>query len=308
MSTESSLREINGTIAERIFFWLAETDETPSPPQVAKALVLPELATQTACRLLEELGLVDFDGSLAATMHLSMQGQAAAKRLLAERASGKSRRSALRTALLNWLSDIAPQRVDSMADFALTPSATLHGTPFTDQDIVGETVFLEHKGLVQGQRSYDSRHLTGACLTANGRDCVDRLDSDVNAWLSRLEQGTVTHNETTFNNSPHSQSMNGSPGGRQTATVTISHDNRRQLLQIADQIADQIAGLPAGIAPAATAGVEELRQAANDNSADVRRVKAVLGKIAVDVAVAVGTDAGQAILGLISQAAQSLGS
>lgn len=90
--------------------------------------------------------------------------------------------------------------------------------------------------------------------------------------------------------------------------MTISQDNRRQLLQIADQIAEQIARLPAEVAPAATTGVEELRQAATVADPDEGRVKAALSKIALGVAVAVGTDAGQNILGLVGQAAQSLGS
>ena len=90
--------------------------------------------------------------------------------------------------------------------------------------------------------------------------------------------------------------------------MTISQDNRRQLLQIADQIAEQIMGLPAEVASTANAGVEELRQAAMDGQADEGRVKGLRGNFALSMAVAAGNDAGQKILGLIVQAAQSLGS
>ena len=305
MSTEEALREIKGTLAEGIFIYLAETGESLSSPQIAKALDLPELDAQTACRWLETLGLVEYDGSLTALMHVSIQGQAAANGLLAERSSGKGRRAALRTGLLDWLGDSA-NRTDT-ADYETAPGASLYGSPFTKREILDETAFLLEKDLIKGTRAWGG-DLLRPSLTADGRECVDRFDGDVNAWLSRLERGTVTHNQTTISNSPGAQSMSSSPGGQQTATVTISQDNRRQLLQIADQIAEQIAGLPAEVAPAATTGVEELRQAATVVDPDEGRVKAALSKIALGVAVAVGTDAGQNILGLVGQAAHSLGS
>jgi hypothetical protein len=306
VSTEAAVHTIKDTVAERIFIWLAETAEHPSPPQVAQALNLPGIEAQTACHWLEELRLVEFDNTLAMTMHVSIQGEGAAKRLLAERTSGKSRRSALRTRLLNWLSDNAPKNVESMSDFEGTQRASLDGSKFTEQEILSETAFLRDQGLIQGVEVYETEHLLDAHLTTSGRDCVDRFDSDVNAWLSRGQRGMVTHNETTFSNSPGAQSMNGSPGAQQTATVTIAQDNRRQLLQIADQIADQIAGLPAEVAPAAKAGMEDLKQAANPDHPDDGRIKAALGKIAMNVAIAASTEAGRKIIDLIGQAQQLL--
>jgi hypothetical protein len=307
MSIEAALREIQGTVAERVFLWLAQTDEYPAPPRVADALGLQALDTSKACHRLEDLGLVDFDGSLAARVRVSLDGREAFKRLLADRTSGKNRRAALRTAMLNWLSDSAPTKVGSMAEFVQTPGATLHGITFTDQEILGETVFLSEQGLIEGIEVAETEDLLNAHLTAHGRDCVDRFDSDVNVWLASRERGSFTHNQTTISGSPGAQSMSGSPGGQQISTVTISADNRRQLLQIADQIAEQIVRLPAGAATDAKAGVEELQEAANDDHTDEGRVKAALGKIAVGVAVAVGTDAGRKIIDLIGLAGQSLG-
>jgi hypothetical protein len=306
MSIEAVLREIQGTVAERVFLWLAQTDEYPAPPRVADVLGLQALDAAKACHRLEDLGLVDFDGSLAARVRVSLDGREAAKRLLADRTSGKNRRAALRTAMLNWLSDSEPTRVDSMPDFAHTPGATLHGTTFTDQEIVNETTFLSEQGLIEGIKAWGGP-LMRPSLTAHGRDCVDRFNSDVNAWLSSRDRGSFTHNQTTISDSPGAQSMSGSPGGQQTATVTVTADNRRQLLQFADQIADQIVGLPAKVAPDTKAGVEELRQAATDDHADEGWVRAALGTIAVSVATAVGTDAGLKIMHLVGQAVQSLG-
>jgi hypothetical protein len=228
--------------------------------------------------------------------------------------SRAARRATLRTSLLNWLSDNPVDPTTLKRDSGLNPRDALIALGFTDRENFDEAYFLNDKELIRFETrrpgpGEDERHMvfSDAHLLDNGVDCVERFGGDVNAWLGRNERGASTHIQTTISNSPGAQSMNSSPGAQQTATVTISQDSRTQLLQIADQIADQIAGLPTEIAPAATAGVEELRQAANDNSADPGRVKAVLGKIAVGVAVAVGTDAGQAILGLVGQAAKSLG-
>lgn len=303
MSTEAALREIKGTVAERIFLWLAETAEHPSPPQVAQALNLLEIDAQTACHWLEELRLVEFDNSMAMTMHVSIQGQGSAKRLLAERASGKDRRLALHTSLLNRLSAGTLLR-ESMADFAVEQGTD--GSPFTEQEIRGGMAYLQERGLIKGVRGPDGQLLMPS-LSADGRDCVDHFGSDIQAWRLSPGPGMVTHNRTTFNNSPGAQSMTGSPGAQQTATVTISADNRHQLLQIADQIAEQIVGLPTGVAPAATAGVEELRKAAQVDYPDEDRVKAALGKIAMSVAVAVGTTEGLKIIDLIGHAGQLLG-
>ena len=65
-------------------------------------------------------------------------------------------------------------------------------------------------------------------------------------------------------------------------------------------------GTPPEVAPAAKAGVGDLRQAANPDHPDEGRVKSALGKIAMSVAIAASTEAGRKIIDLIGNAQQFL--
>jgi hypothetical protein len=103
--------------------------------------------------------------------------------------------------------------------------------------------------------------------------------------------------------------MNDSPGGRQSATVTITTDARTQLVQIADQILARMEAidLPAERKLEATAAARELREAAADPSADKGRFRAALGTISTAVLSSMGTEAGRKVLELVEQGIQALG-
>ena len=305
----------NVTLGHRVLTWVAEY-QSKSPSQIASVGEVAEALQASAGDVsivvdnLTSEGLAiegkTYDTKTSAA-GLTSVGLALASDMATKRASTKDRRRACRDAVLDFLYANDTKSNLEASDFLADSRSYLWGERFTVNDWQEALKFLAHEKLISGMLLGNGQRFIRPTIVHRGRICVENYNSDVVAFMSPAS-GPSKVTTTTIANSPGAQWMSDSPGARQTATVTISQDNRRQLLQIADQIADQIMGLPAEVASTANAGVEELRQAAKDDHADEGRVKALLGKFALSMAVAAGTDAGQKILGLIVQAAQSLGS
>lgn len=304
----------NVTLVHRVVTWLAEY-QSKSPGQIPSVGDVAEALQANA----DEVSLVvdgltsegqALDGKTYDTggsgAFLTPAGLAVASDWMTRRASTKNRRRACRDAALDFLYANDRNRNLDASDFLADQRSYFWGERFLTDDWQEALTYLANEKLVTGMLVGGQRRFVRPKILHRGQVCVENYDGDVVAISSPASAPSSVTN-TTIANSPGAQWMSGSPGAQQTATVTISEGNRQQLLQIADQIAEQIKGLPVGVVPAATAGVEELRQVAKDNQADKGRVKALLANFALSVTTAAGTDAGQKILGLIGQAAQSLG-
>ena len=304
----------NVTLGHRVLTWVAEYQ--PDSPGLASVGAVAEALQASA----DEVSIIVDNfaseglaiegktyGVESSIAGLTSTGLALASDMAAKRASTKDRRRACRDAVLDFLyaNDKRPH-LDA-PDFLADPRSYFWGERFTVDDWQEALKFLANEKLISGMLVGNRRRFIRPIIVHRGRVCVENYNSDVVAFTSPLSApSNVT--TTTIANSPGAQWMSDSPGAQQTATVTISQDNRQQLLQIADQIAEQIVGLPAEVATTVNAGVEELRQAATPDHPDEGWVKAALGKIALSVAVAVGTDEGRKIIDLIGHAGQLLGS
>lgn len=275
--------------------------------QIATALNTKVDPVTAIVNELEREGLAHPDERMGGrATHLRAEGLAEIQSWTTKRNRKPFRAAACRSALLNWLYE-QPES-EPVEGYELLGDARGYywGIPFSEEDIEEAREFLGDQGLLRGVNTNGPRYLRPT-ITPAGKNCVENYDSDVAAYLNPDKGSSVNYN-TNIQGSSGFQVANDSPGSSMTSTVTISSDNRQQLVLIADQIAHEISNLPANMRPAAEEALTELREATASSSGDKGRIRAALGNVATTVAIAVGTDAGRKIIELIGQGIQALGS
>lgn len=299
----------------RVVRWVADfhrenPGNLPSNNQIAVTLgaSLNDVVEVTAWMAAEGLAQPS-DGLVPASysVYLTAEGMALASQWGADSASSRLRREGCRDALLDLLdedakpSDAHGLRADTRGWFL--------GTQFSEQDCDEAVTHLHEIGLVEATPIAEGAPLHPS-LSADGKRCVEQFDGSVVAWQNRGQnRGGDTYTSQVYG-SPGAQVMAGSPGGQQSSTVTITNIGRQQLLTIADQIIENVAVLDlddTSRVEAATAA-RDLRDLADQPNADKGRARALLGVIATSAAGVVGTESGQALMHLISQGVQAIGS
>jgi hypothetical protein len=190
--------------------------------------------------------------------------------------------------------------------------ASFFGDPFTAEEVTDATRTLFERGLIRGSKTGSGRVLLRPTITDDGRDCVERFDSDVAAWTGRFDGrgGDVVTTNTTITNSPGVNWMQNSPGGSQSSTVgDIAVDARRQIVSVADEmlrVAKDVDGLGETQRAEVATAAEALRDEASQPSADEVRVRSLIGTVMTAAATALGTEAGKQLIQLAGQAMQAL--
>lgn len=217
-----------------------------------------------------------------------------------------TRAMACRSALLDWLYEQPYDQSGKGHELLDDARGYFYGVQFSVPDIEEARDVLGDQRLLEGIAAWGASYLRPS-ITAEGKVCVERFNSDVAAYLDRSRGGHSVSYNTNIDRSSGVQVANDSPGATMHSTVTITDDHRQQLLAVTRQIAEQIEGLPPASQRATKEALEELEAAVHDPAAPQGRVRAALEKVALAVLTAVGTEAGQAIVGLAGQAIGQLG-
>ena len=217
------------------------------------------------------------------------------------RALRRERRAACRDALLEWLYE-QPGQVPAVGPFLADTRAYFFGDRFTEDEANEALDHLGEVGLAKGISAAWGGSLLRPEVTADGKICVERYDSNVGAWLARATPGpSVTI--------LHSHGVNiavNSPGANQTVTITT--DARQQMLQTADALAATlpVLGLDPEEMERARDIADRLRAEARQEYAEPRGVRALLEDVRTIAVAGSGSAAGVGIP-LVQDIAQSLG-
>ena len=193
------------------------------------------------------------------------------------------------------MSDVIPFLTDVRAHF--------FGERFSEAEANEALDYLGEVGLAKGISVAWGGSLLRPQVTADGKTCVERYDSNIGAWLARAGSGTTF----AISNSQGVTIASNSPGA--TQTVTITTDARQQMLQTADALLATlpVLGLDADDEARAHEVADRLRAEAEQDESEPGRVRAVL-KDARTIAVSgTGSAAGVGIVALAQQIAQGLG-
>jgi hypothetical protein len=226
----------------------------------------------------------------------------------AKRGSATGRRQAARDALLQWAYEENVQdREPSVGDIFQTLYAVYYGIHFTAQEMDAATTWLQEKGLIVGVASFGPGGLHRIRVTPAGEDIAERGFS-VNAVMAPTP---ATDSPVTINvhNSTGVNVAANSPGATQTATVTMTADNRAAVLKLADAVEQYLPhlGLAAPQVVEAQATARDLRDMAQADTADRTRLSRLIDAVKGVAIGGTGGALGDGLVALAQQTAQLLG-
>ncbi len=311
MGIENDLRDIRGSLAERVLLCVHRVGVTTSG-DIANALTaeagaepVEQMAVIQATSWLRQLNLAEESTSLGGEFDLTARGQQAARLLTERKGNTHMRVQECANAMLKWLDSDDSGHFPGTDDFQGTEFDSIAGGTFSEAEVHRTAAWLEGHGLVKGVMANQADYPLRVDLTHAGNDCLHRFGGDVGRWLDRsqvkVEAGASY--STTITGSPGAQSMAGSPGGSQVSTTAVRAEARGPLADLADQLLSQARnlGLGAGAEEELISAAAGLREVADDPNGDVDRARTLLNKVAGAAAVAAGTEAGQHVMQMVAQ-------
>jgi hypothetical protein len=218
------------------------------------------------------------------------------------------RRQAARDAFLRWLFDctLNGDASPSAEDFFPSEFGSYYGRTFTDREIEAASEWLRDEGYLKGQSFYGGGILRPVITTKGER--VVESERSVNADAQQPAPYSVTTvNVTGSGNNVAANSSNVS----QTTTVTMTDENSRQLLGLAESLAQLtnsgLLGLNEDQTREAALVVESLRETAERDEAPGSDVRRLLDKAKAVALAGTGTAIGQTVVAAIDQVIQALG-
>ncbi|MGH3321847.1 MAG: hypothetical protein ACRDN9_17070 [Streptosporangiaceae bacterium] len=174
---------------------------------------------------------------------LTEAGATTVEELRCRRADPATRRPAARDALLRWLYErtVAGEPTPALSSFHLWGHAAFLGDRFTKPEIDEASRWLKERGYLRGPGSWGGGVLRPT-ITAAGERLVEQHGS-VNEPDTPGSIQNVTYNVT---DSHGVNVAHASPGAQQTATVTITSDQRRRVTDVADYL-DYLRHAPADL-------------------------------------------------------------
>jgi hypothetical protein len=219
------------------------------------------------------------------------------------------RRQAARDAFLRWLydctvdGDVSPNR-DA---FLQSEYGSYYGRPFTEQEVKAASEWLKDQGYITGVSAFGAGVVRPE-ITTKGENVVE-FDRSVNA---DAQPPVAPYSVTTVNvtGSGNNVAANSSDV-TQTTTVTMTDENARQLLGIAESL-DQLAastllGLNQDRTREAALVVESLRETAKQDAAPGQEVRTLLDKVKEVALSGTGTAIGQTLVAAVDKVIQALG-
>jgi hypothetical protein len=299
----------------RLLDWISDHGGT-APRQIVDLAPLFDGLEQAAAQIVAgHLEALEADGLIRLQKGLAWGGWSAdvqsrgidvIEDLRDRRGDRLARRQAARDAFLRWLydctlnGDVCP----NSADFPGTKFGDYYGEPFTDQEVEAASDWLRDEEYIAGTSVWGAG-VVRPTITTKGEKSVESKTS-VNAQANPPAPYSVTTvNVTGSGNNVAANSSNVS----QTTTVTMTEDNSRQLLGLAESLAQltELLGLNEGQTREAALVVESLRQTAEQDAVPGPEVRTLLDK-AKEVAVSgTGTVIGQTFVAAVDKVIQALG-
>lgn len=218
------------------------------------------------------------------------------------------RRQAARDAFLRWLFDctLNGDTSPSAEDFFPSEYGSYYGRTFTDREIETASEWLRDEGYLKGQSFYGGGILRPVITTKGER--VVESERSVNADAQQpAPYSATTVNVTGSGNNVAANSSNVS----QTTTVTMTDENSRQLLGLAESLAkltgSGLLELNEDQTQEAALVVESLRETAEQDAVPGQDVRTVLDKAKTVALAGAGTAIGQTFVAAVDQVIQALG-
>lgn len=219
------------------------------------------------------------------------------------------RRKVVRDAFHRWLYDRTVRGVTgeaTHAEFSGSKYGSFLGDPFTPAEINKATEWLKEEGYLNGV-VYAGPGVLNPFITNKGEKVADAGRS-VNDDSSADSRSNVTHVSVTGHGNTVAAH---SPGAVQSATVTMTEDNRKLVLPVADNLDGllraNLLGLDAGATEEAVQVVSDLRSAAAEPDINVGVLRQLLQKAQTVAIAGTGSMMGQGVVALAHQALQGLG-
>lgn len=216
------------------------------------------------------------------------------------------RRMAARDAVLRWLyaSNVKGNPVPDISDFTPSPHGTFYGLDFTEQETAQAMAWLMDQDYLKGAKGWSSTRAVGARITTKGEQLVESGGSvnDV-APASAAAHAPVTVKVKASRN----VNINTNSAGA-TQSVTITKDNRRQVINVADALEGMLGalGLDATRTIEAQAIVRDLREVSAEPSPEPGLLHQLLDKAASVAITGTGKAVGSAVGALVAEAIKGL--
>ncbi|MCA0146446.1 hypothetical protein [Blastococcus sp. LR1] len=303
----------------RLLDWIADQGGTTPKEFVALGALLEGEEREAALALIGHLETLEGNGvlSLQKTLgwggwscYVTPRGVELIESLRAERGDLLGRRKASRDAFLHWLYDctLKGNRVPNSSAFFGSSYGNYFGHQFTGDEVAAASDWLKTEGYITGSLTWNagivrpSITTRGERIVESGRSVNDDSPAAANApsHITTVNVSGTGHNVATH-----------SPGAVQTATVTMSDDNRKLILPVADNLDGLLQagllGLDEEQSAEAVEVVSELRRAADEPEVEGGALRRLLEK-AKSVAIAgTGAAMGQGVVALAEQSLQGLG-
>jgi hypothetical protein len=216
------------------------------------------------------------------------------------------RRKAARDAVLRWLyaSKVGGVASPDISNLATSPYRMFYGHAFTEHETTDATAWLKEEGYLNGKGAWGGViarpgiTTKGERLVESGRSVNDVVPASGAAHAPVTVKVKASRNVNINTNSPGA-----------TQSVTITEDNRRQVVNVADALEGMLGalGLDATRTTEAQAIVRDLREVSAETSPEPGRLRQLLDKAASVAIAGTGTAAGSALVALIAEAVKGLG-
>jgi hypothetical protein len=240
--------------------------------------------------------------------HLTSAGAGFVEEIRHQRGDLTRRRMAARDALLHWLYDCNasgnPRPVTS--DISKTAYGTYLGLDFNEQELIDAAVWLLDFGFIKGFTSWGSG-VPRPAITPLGQSVAESgrsVNEEASSTVAADAPGAVN---ITISDSSNVNLAASSPGATQSMTVTA--DNRNQIVVVADALEQSLPllGLNEGAASEAKVVVRDLRQMSAEPEPDRGRIKQLLDRASSVAIAGTGSAIGAGIAALAQQALTGLG-
>jgi hypothetical protein len=301
----------------RILIWIGDNGGT-SPGRIISLTGLLGTGDQeadqgTAAHLLdmEEAGLLNLQTTLSWSSwscDVTASGVSLIEEVRATRDGALGRRKECRDAVLHWLynEDLGGTRSPNISAFPKSPFGDYLGQPFTAKEIADASDWLKAEGYINGSSTWNAGVIRPS-ITARGQKVVES-ERSVNAQAQQPAPYSVTTvNVTGSGNNVAANSSNVT----QTTTVTMTDENSRQLLGLAESLAkltnSGLLELNEDQTREAALVVESLRETAEQDAAPGQDVRTILDKAKTIALAGTGTAIGQTFVAAVDQVIQALG-